>query len=1010
MVASITNSLCIGTYNCQHFSQSSIDYIKSVLSQCHFLFVQEHCLFLSQLFRFNDIGDICYHGTSAMDENKFNIGRPHGGCAILWHTALNCTVTPISCDNNRLCCVLVTFSNNLTALLVNVYMPCDERYSGNSLKEVQDILNDLTAILYAHNHDMVIFGGDLNADFKRNTPHVNCIKNMLKIMNLKSGVDNVVSNVDYTFESKGTGCRSLIDHVCISDNVFHTLTAYHTIQSIDNMSDHDTLLCNLDVVDVTHSVKEYKMYTARPAWYKAHNEDINKYMDSVNVMLQNIDIPYNALHCKNLRCTEHEHVIESFHNDIVTACLHSEWLYIPKTTNNFAKCVPGWNDYVRAKRLKSLYCHELWKAAGKPMHGDLATNMRLSRKDYHYSIRFCKRQKSQIQAHKMAESLSKNQTRDFWKEVKQFKQSHKTVTTIVDDAEDPQAIANLFYNKFKTVYTSVPYDQHEMNCLVSDIDNHVDVSNAMLTNDFECFSVNNIAKLVKKLKSGKHDGNKGVTSDCLIHGPQRLFVCLSLLFKLMVTHCYIPKHLLVGTMFPLPKVKGLTCVSDKYRAITLSSCVLKLFDLMVLTSEKPSMHTDVLQFGFKPECSTTLCSTMLNEVCRFYNANKSNVYALLLDATKAFDRVNYIKLFKLLIKRGVNALFVRVLLKMYTNQKLRVNWQNYLSEEFAVTNGVRQGGILSPILFIVYIDELLQKLRDSGYGCYIGPHFTGALAYADDIVLISPTKKGLKTMADICVSYSNDYKIVFNASKSQYCVFRNKYVSSNTNFAFSNVTLEECSVVTHLGHKIFCISRNHNVEGVIAAFYKQYNMFKCNFKELPSAIQADLFQRYCSSFYGCLLIPFSSLNNLQVAWRKSVRQIWRLSYRTHCSIVRCLIPGVCDLHMFVGRFMKFFLNMYNHSADVIRYMSHLAVFQGGSILHENFVFCCDKLKVRKDELLTRTGGNIYNFVTNVCSNDCKSNNVNASIVKELCNVRDKLYECPLSKSQIELIINDLCIN
>ena len=102
--------------------------------------------------------------------------------------------------------------------------------------------------------------------------------------------------------------------------------------------------------------------------------------------------------------------------------------------------------------------------------------------------------------------------------------------------------------------------------------------------------------------------------------------------------------------------------------------------------------------------------------------------------------------------------------------------------------------------------------------------------------------------------------------------------------------------------------------------------------------------------------------------------------------------------------------MYNHSADVVRYMSHLALFEGASVLHENFVFCCEKLGVRKDELLARNGVNICTFVRQVCFNDCKSNNANAFTVKELCNVRDNLYECHLNRSDIECIINDLCLN
>jgi retron-type reverse transcriptase len=109
-----------------------------------------------------------------------------------------------------------------------------------------------------------------------------------------------------------------------------------------------------------------------------------------------------------------------------------------------------------------------------------------------------------------------------------------------------------------------------------------------------------------------------------------------------------------------------------------------------------------------------------------------------LDASKAFDCVEYCKLFKLLPDRGMPSHVIRVLLNMYTGQQVRVLWNDIYSNCFSVSNGVKQGGIISPILFCIYFDVLLLALRDSGVGCYIGQWFVGALAYADDIVLLTP--------------------------------------------------------------------------------------------------------------------------------------------------------------------------------------------------------------------------------------------------------------------------------
>ena len=145
-----------------------------------------------------------------------------------------------------------------------------------------------------------------------------------------------------------------------------------------------------------------------------------------------------------------------------------------------------------------------------------------------------------------------------------------------------------------------------------------------------------------------------------------------------------------------------------------------------------------------------------------------NVHVLLLDASKAFDRVNYVKLFNKMLSKGMCPLTVRLLLNMYTQQKLQVKWDNLLTQQFMVTNGVRQGGVLSPLFFSLYIDDLLEKLKINGIGCHIGNHFVGALRYADDIILLSPAATGLREMITICEEYANEHSILFNGKKSKY--------------------------------------------------------------------------------------------------------------------------------------------------------------------------------------------------------------------------------------------------
>ena len=138
--------------------------------------------------------------------------------------------------------------------------------------------------------------------------------------------------------------------------------------------------------------------------------------------------------------------------------------------------------------------------------------------------------------------------------------------------------------------------------------------------------------------------------------------------------------------------------------------------------------------------------------------------------------VNYITLFGKLLKRQMCPLVIRLLLHLqtYLVQKLCVKWNDTLSETFWVTNAVRQWGILSPLLFGVFIDELLDKLQNSGFGCHIGHLYVGALGFADDLILICPTEAGIQKMLEICDSYAAEHYLIFKGAKSQLLILTPK--------------------------------------------------------------------------------------------------------------------------------------------------------------------------------------------------------------------------------------------
>ena len=112
------------------------------------------------------------------------------------------------------------------------------------------------------------------------------------------------------------------------------------------------------------------------------------------------------------------------------------------------------------------------------------------------------------------------------------------------------------------------------------------------------------------------------------------------------------------------------------------------------------------------------------EVASYYLRRGTPCIITLLDCTKAFDKCKFDILFQKLLERKLPAVVVRVLIFVYEEQTAWVKWGKVRSRTFGIVNGTRQGSVLSPALFSVYMDDLIVKLRKAGVGCHLGGVYT----------------------------------------------------------------------------------------------------------------------------------------------------------------------------------------------------------------------------------------------------------------------------------------------
>lgn len=403
--------------------------------------------------------------------------------------------------------------------------------------------------------------------------------------------------------------------------------------------------------------------------------------------------------------------------------------------------------------------------------------------------------------------------------------------------------------------------------------------------------------------------------------------------------------LLEALIISIPKnPRGDLCSSDNYRGIALSSAIAKLFDIIVLNRYGSShLSTSELQFAYKTKHSTSMCTFVLKEIIHYYWSKQSNVFTCFVDASKAFDKVSFEMLFLLLLKKNIPAPFVRLIFDGYLRQKLSAVWNQAKSGNFCVANGVRQGAVLSAILYIVYTDELLERLQKIGAGCYVESKYYGAVAYADDLTLISPTLEGLEKMVSVTESFGNEFSIEFNAVKTKCMAFshKNRVRPILHPILVSGREIEWVDNFKYLGNWLTPdLSDTFDIEKKRGHFVQKANHVLHAFSIAKSSIKSNLVQTFCTALYGSQLWKLNNrvIDKVRTAWNIVQRCVWRLSRKSHSKYLPILARSKNLLTQVHSRTRIFLQNVLVCDNSKVRDIAQISLNNELSITYINMNF------------------------------------------------------------------------
>jgi hypothetical protein len=413
-----------------------------------------------------------------------------------------------------------------------------------------------------------------------------------------------------------------------------------------------------------------------------------------------------------------------------------------------------------------------------------------------------------------------------------------------------------------------------------------------------------VTKAINALKCGKACGHDGITSEHLKFASREFHTHLALCLTAIISHGFLPSNCMRTVLVPVIKNKvGDHSDIGNYRPIALVAVISKVLENIILKKLQTDVDISDHQFGFKKSHGTDMCVYSLKQIVQFYNKHGSPVYACFLDASKAFDRVNHWTLFRRLLDRGVPPHIVNTLMYWYTHQECTVQWGKETSKAFKVSNGVRQGGILSPLSFNLYVDELSRKLTKVNVGCKLNEQNMNHLMYADDLVLLAPSPKALQRLIDQCCEFGVENDINFNSAKSAVMVFRSPLTKTRTPKLFINGNeLQEVNQYKYLG---YCISNNlrdnFDIKRQIRGIYTRANMLIRKFIQCSSAVKQTLFRSFCTGLYCAQLwsnYTKQEFAKVKASYNNSFRYLFGYKKRCSASAMLCEnnMPGFDALY------------------------------------------------------------------------------------------------------------------
>ena len=393
------------------------------------------------------------------------------------------------------------------------------------------------------------------------------------------------------------------------------------------------------------------------------------------------------------------------------------------------------------------------------------------KKDYKKAMRF-NRSKFEISNIEKLQDLA-NSPKEFWNHIKMLNKKGKA-------SNSNNIPSDIWVDHFSSLNKKDPANDPQTQDYCRDIENRV---NAILSQDSSThchiidrsFTMDEVKWGLRQLKKGKASGTDGVSNDILICCRDIIAPLIVTIFNRLLQTQHFPNQWSISVMVPIHK-NGELDDPNNYRGISLNCCLSKLFTFLLnvrLTQyceENKVIHENQIGFrkGFRTSDHVLTLKTLIDQAFQ----SKNKLYVCFVDFKKAYDTVWRNGLYLKLLNSGVSSKFVNLIKDMYARLQVSVNVPDGLGLPFKSHVGLKQGCNLSPLLFNMFINGLVDIMNlDNGHAPFLGPHQVSCLLYADDLILVSESKEGLQESIDKLSQFTSKWFLEVNMKKTKCLVF-----------------------------------------------------------------------------------------------------------------------------------------------------------------------------------------------------------------------------------------------